>query len=677
MSSSRSRRLGWFTALGLALLASVQGCDCGATDFDTRRFACTEDEECASGFVCLQGECRPEGSTGADGGGDGGLPDGGDGGPTDGTDGGTDGGPIGETDGGPLPPDGGTPSRPTSITFVGPAQTVTTGQCSAGTVIEARDATGTATPVAANTTLSLSSQTGSSSFGFYGDASCTTSTSTVTMTAGTSRATFYFRGTVTRTVRITVSATGLGFTQQVQTIVAGAPASLGFTSGAQTLQAGVCSSRADLELRDAYGNTTAAPAQTAAALLAQENTGITFFMDPACAIATSSAVFAAGSTRASFYFKGKTGGTSTLAATVAGLPSATQNVTILRVVRTGNCTLPTGAGSVTCPISPPQVDLSKTLLMFQASSNDTRPDTASLSCSLTSVSGITCTRQDFGEGTEPSVFIQWQTAELATGLNVQHLRATCSGAANTELSIQPVSSLQSTFLLVSSKQDGATQDDDDFYAASISSVDHVDLDFSDTCQPTWRASVQVVEFQGTTVTRGSTGAMSGTQLVVSNLPAVDPASTALLFTFRASNISTSVMCDRILRGELTSPTSLTFSRGDGATGCAGASIDSISWERIQFGGRAQAQHFPVAMGANTAASNITLSTPVDTTRTLVFASGQMQSGQGSGETSYAADDTIGTALGWHTLTSPTHLRVTRGAALGTAKFQSTVLQLEP
>lgn len=690
MSSSRSRILGWFTALGMALLASVQGCDCGSTGIDTRRFACTEDDECTSGFVCLQGECRPEGSPAVDGGVDGGIPDGGDGGPTSEPDGGTDGGPTDGTDGGPQPtdggpnngtdggtlPDGGTPTRPTQITFVSPAQTVTAGQCSAATIIEARDATNSASPVANNTVLSLTSQS-SGSFTFFRDSSCTTSTSTVTMAAGTSSATFYFRGTTARTVRITVSTTALGFTNQFQTVVAGAPSALAFASAVQTIQAGVCSSRADLEFRDAYGNTSTATAQTSAALLAQAATGIAFFTDSVCATATSTAVFSAGATRASFYFKSKTGSTSTLSATVTGLPSATQTVTILPVVRTGTCTLPTGAGEVTCPISPPQVDMAKTLMLFQASSNDNNPDTASVACALTAEDGITCARDDFDDGNEPSVVIQWQTAELASGLNVQHLQIGCGGAPATVLPIAPVSSLQNTFLLVSSEQDGSTQGDDDFYAASITSPDHVDLDFSMNCQPSWYASVQVVEYQGTTVTRGTTGSMSGTQLVVSNLPAVDTSSTALLFTFRASNTSTSVMCDRILRGELTSPTSITFSRGDGATGCTDAAIDAISWERIQFNGRGQAQNFQVAMNASTATANVTLPSSVDTTRTLVFASGQVQSGQGSGETSYAADDKIGAALGWHTLTSPTNLRVTRGAALGTAKFHSTVLQLEP
>lgn len=676
MSASRSRVLRWFFALGMALLASVQGCDCGSTGLDTRRFACTQDDECASGFVCLAGECRPEGSPIEDGGVDGGTSDGGDdGGPTDGTDGGSDGGPNTGTDGG-TQPDGGMPTRPTQLTFVTPVQTmVPAGSCSTATIIEARDTRGSAAPVAANTVLNLVSQP-SNNFGFFSDPSCTTSANTVTMAAGTSRATFYFRGVVARSFRITVSATGLGFVQQTEFIVPGPPASLVFSSAGQTVQAGVCSSRVDLDLRDAYGNVSPASAQTSATLQAQAATGISFFTDSTCNTATSNTVFAEGATRASFYFKSKTGGTSTLAATVTGLPSATQNVTILPVVRTGSCPLAEGAGSVTCPISPPQLDMSKTLMMFQASSNDDSPDSASLNCALTSESSITCSRNDF-DGGEPAMLIQWQTAELATGLKVQHLQAECSGGPETELPIEPVSSLLNTFLLVSSEQNGSTQGDDDYYTASMSTVDHVDLNFSSDCQLSWEASVQVVEYQGTDVTRGLTGSMSGTSLVVSDLPAVDLNSTALLFTYRTTGAdNTSVMCDRILRGELTSPTSITFTRGNGATGCAAATINSISWERIQFNERARAQHFNVAMGSSTTTVNVPV-TSVDTTRTLVFASGQIQSGQGSGETSYAGDDIIGAALGWHTLTSPTNLRVTRGATLGTARFYSTTLQFEP
>jgi hypothetical protein len=380
--------------------------------------------------------------------------------------------------------------------------------------------------------------------------------------------------------------------------------------------------------------------------------------------------------RTTFYFKGKTGGTFAVSASPSGLTPASQNETILPAVRTGTCTLAAGTFSVTCPITPKQLDKSKTMLFFQASSDDDSPDTASLRCTLTAEDTITCRRNDGDEPGDPAVTILWQTAELPSGLKVQHLQPSCNNAPLTAVPIQPVSSLQNTFLLVSSEQDGSTQGDDDYYTASLSQEDHVDIEFSLNCISSWRASHQVVELQGASVTRGLTGSMTGTQLVVSGLQAVDPATTALLFTYRTSGASSQVMCDRVLRGELTSPTSLTFSRGAGATGCAGPIIGAISWERIEFGSRAAAQHFQVTMDAATRTVNVPI-TAVDVTRTLVFATGQMQSGQAGGETSYASDDVIGTSLGWHALTAPTTLTVGRGSQAGTSRWSSTVLQLEP
>jgi hypothetical protein len=411
-------------------------------------------------------------------------------------------------------------------------------------------------------------------------------------------------------------------------------------------------------------------------LSGQAAAGFSFFTDPGCTTPTTEAVFPPGAVRTGFYFKGRTGGTFALSAAAPGFSTASQNETILPVVRTGVCTLPVGAGSVTCPISPAQLDRSKTLLLFQASSDDPEPDTASLSCSLSALDAFTCRRNDFDSGTEPAVRIAWQTAELTSGLKVQHLQGSCGGTPLTRLPIEPVSRPQNTFLLVSAEKDGATQGEDDFYTASLSMMDHVDFAFSTNCTTSWRVSLQVVELSGIHVTRGMTGRMSGPQLVVSSLPAVDLASTALLFTYQVSGASTAVICDRVLRGELTSPTSITFSRGAGATGCEGASINSISWERIELGERAWAQHVPVTMDAATTAVSLPI-TAVDPTRTLVFASGQPQSGQAGGETSHATDDVIGAALGWHSLTSPTVLEVSRGAAAGSAKWSSTVLQLEP
>jgi hypothetical protein len=81
------------------------------------------------------------------------------------------------------------------------------------------------------------------------------------------------------------------------------------------------------------------------------------------------------------------------------------------------------------------------------------------------------------------------------------------------------------------------------------------------------------------------------------------------------------------------------------------------------------------MGATTTTVSTRIS-PVDPTRTLVFASGKALCGQAGGESSQA-DSPVGAAMGLHLLTSPTNLDVTRGVAQGTAQWSSTVLQFEP
>jgi hypothetical protein len=705
--SSQSRILSWLSALALTLLTSLQGCDCGSTGADSRRYPCTQDTQCVSGFVCLEGMCQPEGGPvdPPDGGADAGTPDGGgtdgggadgggtDGGGTDGggTDGGKDGGVDGGSDGGSDggkadgggtdggadagTPDGGSPPQPTQLNFITPAQTTLAGRCSGAVVVETQDSMGSAAPVDTNTILGLNAQP-DTGFAFYRDAACSTSATFLTMPAGSSRATFYFRGTVApQSVRVSAVISAGLFALQNESITPAAPAIVSFITEAQTLPAGGCSSRVELEAYDAYGNLSPFSAETRVTLSAQPSTGFSFFTDPGCTSSTTEVLFSAGSARTRFYFKGKTGGRFTLSAATSGLPTVSQDETILPAVRTNLCTLPLGARSVTCPISPPQLDLSKTLLMFQASSDDDSPDTASLRCSLTALDSITCSRNDGDDGDEDAVDIVWQTAELPSGLKVQHLQPSCGGAALTEVPIQPVSSLQSTFLLVSSEQDGSTQGDDDFYTASISATNHVDLQFSISCISTWKPSLQVVELTGATVTRGVTGPMSGTTLTVSLPQGVNLNSSALLFTYRASDTSALVICDRVLRGALSS-NAITFTRGANATGCTVADIDAISWELIDFGARASAQHVDVTMDSTTSEVDTPI-TAVDRTRTLVFASGQAQSGQAGGETSYAGDDVMGASIGWHGLRTPTILTVGRGAEDGTARWQSTVLQLEP
>ncbi|OJH38993.1 hypothetical protein [Cystobacter ferrugineus] len=619
-------RCSWMLLTWLSLL---MGCSSASTGADTRRYACTQDDECAAGYVCRAGMCQSEGE--------------------------------------PLPPSG----PPTRLDFASPAQTVGVGKCSAAVVLETRTAAGSASAVEADTNVVLSTQP-STGVKLYRDAACSDATEAVTVAAGSSRATFYFRSTVVRSVRITATASGFESVFQDENVVV-EPTNLVFITSAQTLPAGGCSALVELEARDDGGKPLAFAGPTNVTL---SGSGFSFFSDPSCTSPLAAAVFAEGATRASFYFKGKSGGTFPLSASVSGLPGVQRNQTILPAVRTGVCEMPADGLSVTCTISPAQLDLSKTMLFVSISPPGSSPDSSSVRCMLSARDAITCGRNERGTG---KVYVVWHTVELPTGLKVQHLQPSCQTQSAIQVPIERVSP-DNTFLLVTGEQSGKILGEDDYLIAKLSeSYTRVDIQWPVPCGVGWKGSLQVVEAEGIRVTRGSGVTMTGTQTeaTVVGLPAVDPATSVLLFTYQVTNAGTPNLCDRVLRGTLTSPTEISFSRGAGSSaGCTTAVINDISWERIDFGPRASVQTVPVTMNRGEYEAYPAIS-PVDVSRTVVFASGQGMNGQAGGESSYSGDDLISESLAGFELDSPSRLRIIRDSVEGRARWTSFVVQFEP
>ncbi|WNG18468.1 hypothetical protein [Cystobacter fuscus] len=451
------------------------------------------------------------------------------------------------------------------------------------------------------------------------------------------------------------------------------PTDIFFVTTTQTLPAGGCSALVELEARDGGGKPLPFAGPTNVTL---SGSGFSFFSDPGCTSPLSAAVFAQGATRASFYFKGKSGGTFPLVAAVSGVPTAQQDQTIRPAVRKGVCEMPADGLSVTCPISPAQLDLSKTMLFVSISPPGTNPDASSVRCMLSAREAFTCGRNERGTGI---VYIVWHTVELGTGLKVQHLQPTCQAQSLLQVPIQRVSP-DNTFLLVTGEQSGKILGEDDYFTAKLSeSYTRVDLQWPVACAVGWKGSLQVVEAEGLRVTRGSGVTMTGTQTeaTVSGLPTVDLSTSVLLFTHRVTNAGTASLCDRVLRGTLTSPTEISFSRGAGSSaGCTTAVINDISWERIDFGPRASVQTVPVTMNRGEYEAYPAIS-PVDESRSVVFASGQGMNGQAGGESSYAADDLISESLAGFEFDSPNRLRIIRDSFEGRARWTSFVVQFEP
>ncbi len=150
----------------------------------------------------------------------------------------------------------GAPSR---LVFASPPQTVVAGACSGPTLVQIEDALGNAAPVAAATTLSLTStSTGNTFFGL----TCSPPTATTAIVpAGSSTAAFHFQDTVSGTPTLTVTGAMLAPASQAQAVIGAAATALVLSQVPATMQATVAAGF-QLTARDTFGNVAAGYAGT-------------------------------------------------------------------------------------------------------------------------------------------------------------------------------------------------------------------------------------------------------------------------------------------------------------------------------------------------------------------------------------------------------------------------------
>jgi hypothetical protein len=340
----------------------------------------------------------------------------------------------------------------------------------------------------------------------------------------------------------------------------------------------------------------------------------------------------------------------------------------IKSVRSGSGVIAAATTSVDIGVSPVLADIAKTVLFYQVTSNVADPKDGAVRCFLASTSKITCDRAN----TIGKINVQWYAAEFKSGVSVQHLQPGCDVGGTTTVTIAKVDPGK-TFLVYGSARAGTDFGYDDFETARLVSATSVEITINDTgCDQNLR-SLQVVEMEGAKVTRGLTGAMTGTSLTVSGQPVASLSRTFLLYTWQSS-ASGAAICDRVLRGALDSSTAIKFFRGAGATGCAGSAIPAISWERVELWSGATVAQLSVTMADGAGTKEVSLPGAVDTSRTVAFAGGQGEQGQALGEGSYAADDIIGATAGRHLLPGASKVQVVRDATGGEASWTSYVVE---
>lgn len=354
----------------------------------------------------------------------------------------------------------------------------------------------------------------------------------------------------------------------------------------------------------------------------------------------------------------------------------TFNMYFKDIVTTGSCTISNGSSSQNCAIDPVLSDTTKTFMIFQATSSNNEPNNSSVRCYITSTSNITCDRN----GTTGTVNIAWQTAEFPKGVTVQHLTPVCNVDGDgdpdiTNVSITAVADMTETFVLYSHRTSGSTYDSNDPRTVRLTSTTNVEIHQSGfaSCAAGSEGALQVVEFDNASVTRGVTSAMTGLSLGVGSLGSVTLSRTMLLYSYRYSG-GGAVMCDRMVRGEMDTATSLSFTRGDGNSSCDTTNdINAIAWERVQFPTGTSVQQKEPSMAASTGSTTVGI-TSIDQGRSLIFAGGQHTTGQSIGEGSYTGDDVIGAMVGRHTFTANDVMQVVRDDTNGTARWTSYVVQ---
>ncbi len=459
---------------------------------------------------------------------------------------------------------------------------------------------------------------------------------------------------------------------------AGVAFQLAITTAALTLIDGACVGPVSFELRDSSGNPVTAGQATTVAFDVSPLGPVSLFSDSGCTSSAASATLAIGASGGDLYVRGTAPGAALLTLSSSGLASVSQTETVLAVARGGSCVLPAGVTSVACPIAPPQLDTSHTMLFFAATGVDSWPTYGEVRCVLTGPSAVTCDRETSGT----VLGIQWQTLEPASGVQVQHLSYSCADVTAFSVTVQPVI-LSSAFVLGSHHADGSLFNDDDFITRELATSTRVDIvtGTGDPCGiqggTPLSGALEVVEVSGASVTRGVTGQMTTQSLVVSGLTAVDPTSTALLFSERVYQMADSI-CDHGVRGEMTSPTSISFTRGQGSSvgSCLDSTVQAIAWERVDFGARARVVPFTVALDAGVATATAGIAS-VDSTRTVLFSTNVTLNGQTLGEGGFNGSGAAGEQSATFNLTSPTQVTLDRALSSGPAKFTGQAVEWVP
>ena len=217
-----------------------------------------------------------------------------------------------------------------------------------------------------------------------------------------------------------------------------------------------------------------------------------------------------------------------------------------------------------------------------------------------------------------------------------------------------------SFPLISYRSAGANFNCNDFVRAKITSSTNLQLSADSMTCGTVATSVvewQVVQYLDANVQSGDVTFTAGAPSQTAALaPAVNTARSWLIYSYDGTPDAIPDIGQYLVRGRLTNSNTLTFDRNNTGT----VAID-LTWYLVEFTDGTTVQNGSQPFTATENQKDVTLGASVDLSNSIATAGGDYQRG---GRSNYAADDVPG--VGWFNLdlTSPTNLRITRGATGG-------------
>lgn len=311
----------------------------------------------------------------------------------------------------------------------------------------------------------------------------------------------------------------------------------------------------------------------------------------------------------------------------------------IRSVQTGEVAM----SSTPRTVSITAVDAGRAFVLCTNRTNSSNP-TNRATCTLTSTA-VTITTS----AANASEVVRWHVVEFEGGVLVQ--RGTTSVGSTTTLVNQGLTTAVDTaksFVLTSERMNSTSRGIDEQWTTRARLTSGTNLELSRNESGTaLTVAWQVVQMEGASVQRGLTTIAAGLASATASIGSVDPATSFLLLTRRAAAATNGVETRYQVRGGISGPTTLTFSR-DSTTN----SVD-VAWEVVSLSDGSSVQRGTATASTTETLLNAGLSPAVVLGRSLPFISVQ-----GGVDVTSDLDSTSWTAA----LSSPTNLELRRGSA---------------